>query len=734
MTPGPTNRPILPPSLWALGAAGLILAARLREIHLHTGDVAINDQWKIEAADLLAPWLDGTLKPWAFFAPHFEHVPMWTRLTAWLEVVLTGRWNPAVQATVNALLYSGFAVLLVRWVVANLKTASALGVTLLFIIGSALPHAWENITWGFQSQFPFALLFLFLHVQGSFASAPGSRRWWWAQAAGLAGLFTLAGMWIAPLSVVLVTLWIQPRGPRRRYLPLTLVAAGLGIIAVIRATAPAYGAFAQTAGSPLHFLHALLDLLGWPAGWPGALALLNLPLLLFALQLRGRAATGAFDRTVLALGVWALGQATALAFARSADYGGYVSRYGELLLPLVLANALALARLVPAAPRWRPATIAYAGAWAGVVLTGWWQLSHGGHTAHFHAHSAENARLRRGAVQAYLQSGDRTALERQETRWVLYQDVGQITRLLDQPAFRALLPHSVHSANPPDLAGTVVRSLLAHATFCGGLAGLMLIGGVALTLRRRPPGDEAQPDLTLRPESLLPWLAGGTAVAAAALLFCWPAPLTFDRTERWRRLFSPPGSVGPLQVRIQHGSTVYPPERLVGAAPLEPAGLRGQFTGTDPEGPALTCTAWSESFPVNAPWFIVPYAGWPVAHGNGLRLRIEESDGRVITEVACGGPHVSGVGFWTADVRPYQGKTARLVLYDGRTETDAWVAAAPPIATADPALAARLAAGLARERLADTHLALGWLAAAATLVCGGAVTLGRSGPNPPRPE
>ncbi len=711
-----TLRPGQSPLLWALGAAGLVFAARLREIHLHTGDVALNDQWKIEAADILAPWLDGTLRPWAFFAPHFEHVPGWTRLATWLEVVLTGRWDPFVQTTVNAGLFAGFIALLVHWVAGHLRVRPALGVTLLIVLGSALPHAWENITWGFQSQFPFALLFLFLHLRGSFAHAAGSRRWWWAQAAGAAGLFTLAGMWIAPLAVVLVGLWTRAGGPRLRLFPLALVAAGLAIIAAIRATAPAYGAFAQTAGSPLHFLHAWLDLLGWPAAWPGALALLNLPLILFALQLRGRRDADAFDRTVLALGVWAAGQAAALAYARGADYGGYVSRYGELLLPLVFANALAFVRLAPAVSRrWPVAAVAAALVWTGVVAAGWWELSVGGHTAYFHGNSANNNRVRREAVQAYLTRGDRTRLELPGTRQVLYQDVNQVTTLLDQPLFRALLPASVNPATPPDLSGSAVRWLQARAALGAGLAGLLLVIGVASAWRRRGPGL-AQPDFIVHADPLLPWLAGGTAVAATALLFCWPAPLTFGSGARWRLFFHPAGSIGPLAYHIEQGSTVYPPERLNAAVPLYPLGLRAQFAGTDPEGPALTCTAWSESFPINLPWLIVPHAGWPVSPGNGLRLRIEETDGRSVTEVACAGPNPREIGFWTIDVLAFEGRQARVVLYDGRTETEAWVAAATPIATEDPALAARLTAGLARERLAPAHQALAWWATVAALV------------------
>jgi hypothetical protein len=99
-----------------------------------------------------------------------------------------------------------------------------------------------------------------------------------------------------------------------------------------------------------------------------------------------------------------------------------------------------------------------------------------------------------------------------------------------------------------------------------------------------------------------------------------------------------------------------------------------------------------------------------VANGNGLRLRIEEADGKFITEVECMGPNPQGIGFWTADVRDYAGKMARLVLYDGRTGTEAWVAAAPPIATQDAALATALSRRMQREQLRPLHTSLGVLA------------------------
>ncbi|MBI2813983.1 MAG: hypothetical protein HYX71_06840 [Opitutae bacterium] len=699
---------------WALGGAGLVFAARLREIHTHTGDLPTNDQWKIEAADIIAPWLDGALRPADFFAPHFEHVPAWTRFVAWLQVVLTGRWDPFLQTTVNALFYAAFIALVAHWITRHLRPLAAGAAVALLVFNGCLAHDWENITWGFQSQFPLALLCVFLHAQGSFAHPPGGRGWWAAQAAGVAGLFTLAGLWAAPLAVGLVALWTDPRGSRRRLLPPAIAGLGLALILCLRARAPG-PALDLAPRTPWQFLFALLDQLGWPAGWAGAFALLQLPLLLFALQLRGRKDATAFDRTVLALGLWAAGMAVALALTRGADYYGYVSRYGELLGVQVLANSLALARLVPALPRARWAGALFAAAWAAVVVAGAWNLSTGGHARHFHERSATYAQLRRDAVQAYLRSGDRRLLDEPGTRAIFFQPVEVITTLLDRPRFRALLPASVWPDNPPDRTGAAVRALQTHAWLVAAPAGLLLLVGAGLWWRDAAAAP-VLPPFALHAEPLLPWLTAPAALAAGALVFCWPDPLTFDQEERWRRFFNPPGAVGPLELHIVSSSEPLPDEHLFGAVPLSPPAVRFQFSGTNPGTPAFTCTAWSKPFPIRTAWFIVPYTGSPVAHGNGLRLRIEEPDGGFIAEVGCPGPNTNEIAYWAADVRRYAGRQARLVLYDGRTDTDAWVGAAPPIAAPDPSLAPRMRAAFEWETTAHAHHALARLSGAAFLV------------------
>jgi hypothetical protein len=491
----------------------------------------------------------------------------------------------------------------------------------------------------------------------------------------------------------------------------------------VRAAAPPGGAFAQTAGSPLHFLHALLDLLGWPAGWPGALLLVNLPLGLLALRLRGQAGSTAFDRTTLALGLWSWGQAAALAYARSADYSGYVSRYGDLLALGLVANGVALVRLVPASRAGRGLAAAFALAWSAAALAGLQHLSTTGHAAYFHENSARNSRIRRDAVQAYLQHHDRSLLEQQETRWRLYQDVNQITSLLDQPGFRALLPASVEPANPPSTAGQVVRAIQQHWLGLALTGTLIALAGFAACLRAR----ETAAPLPAPARGSVPGfrpLVAGLGLGAFALLFCWPDPFTFRQTTRWQQSILPRGTVGPLAYAFE-GDAPLPVERLAGAAPLSPAELRDLFCGTAPEGPGLTGTVLSSPFRISAGWLVVPHAGFPIGNGNGLRIRIYPDDARTFVEVACEGPNPSDIAFWTADVRKYAGRTARLVLYDGRTDTEAWVAAAPPIATDDPTLATRLAARLKLEQIAAAHQSLGFITLVALMLLAG-TTLART--------
>jgi hypothetical protein len=142
-----------------------------------------------------------------------------------------------------------------------------------------------------------------------------------------------------------------------------------------------------------------------------------------------------------------------------------------------------------------------------------------------------------------------------------------------------------------------------------------------------------------------------------------------------------------------------------------PVALRNQFFGTAPAGPGFTGTVLSSSFVLSKPWLVVPYAGYPVGHGNGLRLRIVNEQGAAVAdEIGCPGPNSVGTAYWPVDVRPHLGQRAQLVMYDGRTDTEAWLAVAPPVPADSPELASGLAQGLRNEAHAGLHTSLGIIA------------------------
>src|SRR5690606_25287809 len=115
------------------------------------------DQWWVEGKQILLPWLQGTLSWSAFFTPHHEHIPAWSRLFAWLQAAWLGRWDPLLQCTVNAAIFGVTVGLWGNWFRRTLPLLPALFFTLLAIAFASLPHAWENSTWGFQIHMPLAL-------------------------------------------------------------------------------------------------------------------------------------------------------------------------------------------------------------------------------------------------------------------------------------------------------------------------------------------------------------------------------------------------------------------------------------------------------------------------------------------------------------------------------------------------------------------------------------------------
>jgi len=688
-----------PITTWAAAVGLMIFALRLREIALHAGDVPFLDQWRIEALEIITPWLKGELGIAAFFAPHHEHLPLWTRLLTWVQVAGFGTWDPRVQMVVNAALHATWAGLLAGWLRAHFSRGAAGLLGLLLVAVAGLPHAWENMTWGFQSQFPLALLALFLFVRGALFNPVGSPRWWGAQAIGFAGLFTLGSFWVAPLLLFAVNLWTAPRAWRRWLAPLGLGVFGAIVLWLAIRVQPPVGALSLRATELRELLEVWFFALGWPVPVPGIAALLYLPVLALALRVRGAAEASALDRALLVFGLWSAAQAAGLAFARGAIGPDFVSRYGDLYALGAVANGAILLRLAGDARRW----ILPGLAWGAAVAWGLLFINTYGHTAYFHARSAERAAFRRAAVSEYILKKDDTKLRSLEARQLIYPDPTTVMRQLDDPRFVALLPGTVRGASFPGWAHLFATQWML----------LLAVGGVlAWTVVRLPVAPPVTP---LASGGSPAWPLTILTAASAAALLLWPRPTAWNQEERWTQLLFPATPWREVAMRFE-GASPYPDERLWGAAALSPESLRNIFRGTHVDGPDFTGRVVSDAFRLDSPWLVVPFAGYPIAAGNGLTLVIEGGPlGLLPTRVPCTIPVRRDLGFWVVDVSAYQGKSARLELVDARTGEEGWLAVAPPQAFADQKSAQHLGAAWNAERTLGTRRTLVALAAVGLL-------------------
>lgn len=710
------------PSVLAIGAGLLVFAARAATLRFGASEAPFLDQWHVEADQILSPWLDGRLSWTAFFAPHHEHFPVWTRLLAWAEAALFRCWDPLVQGTVNAALFGVFAGVVAAWLSRNLAKPLALLGTLLLVVLYGLPHSWENSIWGLQSSEPLCLLFAFWHVRGSLLHPTGTLCWWLAQLSGVAALGTFGSAWAAPLAVALVLLWTEPRAWRRWLPPALLAAAGLALLFVALRIQPKEGALALHAPDFTRFLGSWVIQAGWPSPQAFAGAVVYFPAFLLLLALRGRTESRPFDLVLLALALFSLGQAGAFGVGRSAGYIGFVSRYADFLALGVLVNGLVLWRLFAArlAARWIVALLALV--WLGTVGTGLNETNRTSHTRYFQENAGAWRWHRETALKQYLATRDPQHLATENARTFLYPEPTTVARLLAQPGFTDLLPANLRADPAPksgDAAGVAVRMLGEHLEFFGWAGGFLLLLGITL-----PLGRTAVPEYPTRHD---PWrapLAATLALASGAAVLLWPTPFEFDAETRLIRLVTTGSPMPEFSFRIVTPSP-YPPDNLVGGASLWPENFRNLYFGTHIDGPAFTGRAESSRFKLTSAFLVVPFAGYPSTPGNSLTFEILDDSNHVTETKRYTGANPDQAGFWGIDIRAHFGKSARLVIQDGQaTGIESWIAVAPPLQVPRDNSAV-LNAQWQAERTASAHVSLGLFSLAAFIVAGAALLSGR---------
>lgn len=330
-------------ALWLAALFLVVLGAKLWTIQLYGSPLPLWDQW-YEARDFFRSLVDGHLTWTDFFAPVNGHRIFANRVMDVTLIQLNGRWEPLMEMTANATVDAVFACGLAfcLWHFLGRKHGGLFCV--LVAPFYALPYGGENTIWAISLEYYLDIFSVATIVALGF-SKPGSRWWWAGVAVAVLGLFTMASGLLAPMAVgglaVLRTI------KERRLNKLNMIT--LGICVAIVVLGAALNSATEDSSLQAHalkqFFPALFRNLIWVFYNSPVLGfcVLLLPLLaLFALYFRRNFAESRAAELLLALGLWGILQAGALAYGR-ANYGdGFpVSRYLDILNLAVIAGLFA---------------------------------------------------------------------------------------------------------------------------------------------------------------------------------------------------------------------------------------------------------------------------------------------------------------------------------------------------------------------------------------------------------
>lgn len=409
----------------------------------------LHDQWDAEAATVLKPWLENSLRWSDLFLPHNEHRMVLSRLLALGLFQMNGQWDALLETTVNAVLTGLYALGIAFGLVRILGSEYRVPVLLAVTAWLTLPFAHENTLWGFHA-FHFLLFFSFVAIWGLGFFPAFSWNWWTGAIASVLACFSTASGFFASGVIILLEA-MRFFSKRRRlteiaptcFLAIAIVALGLSLRVTFLPHEPLKAA---SAGA---WVSAFAAALAWPYS--------AIPLLMVVLYLPWAVSTFLLVRTnalvsrsgiemLFGMGVWVILQAAAIAYARGEN--GHVPiapRYQDIVALGVVINALCVLHLLRTVPWHGPLrrTIAFVlgGVWIVGSLTGASEL--GLHKVLSGAGKEALLPMEEN-VRAYVATHDRKYLAGDKP----YPDAERLANLLDDPSIRRILPTVIRPAVP----------------------------------------------------------------------------------------------------------------------------------------------------------------------------------------------------------------------------------------------------------------------------------------------
>lgn len=292
------------------------------------------DQWDAEGDWLLRPWVEGHFKMSDLWFPQNEHRLVPSHILTLLLFEVTGTWSNLTEARVNIVLGALTPLLLIwllhRWGEIYKWRWLVVAVT---ICGAILPFAWENILFGFQSQFYFLCIFtlsaLILASTRPYHAASVSA----IVVISILSVLTMASGLLTPVAVAAVYSlhWLMAKKKHLQTIIIIVVLAGITVTAYLTMPYNPGHDFLH-AQNFAEFSKALIRVLGWPLTarklitivfWLPSAAILITFLVKKKLSRTDVLMSGCF--------IWSALQAVAIAYGRGHEPGDVLSRYTDLL-------------------------------------------------------------------------------------------------------------------------------------------------------------------------------------------------------------------------------------------------------------------------------------------------------------------------------------------------------------------------------------------------------------------
>ncbi len=511
----------------AVALFAIVLGTRLIVVDRFATDVPTWDQWDAEGEAVILPWLQGRLELAAFFRPHNEHRVAWTKALSFVLLWANGQWDSRLECAVNAALYAGLAATAFvwgsRWIRGPLIPVWFVTVTIL----TALPIAWHNLISAFHSQQYFLLWFSLVGIAWLTTRRQFTLGWWLGVASCACVLVAMASGLLAAVAVAaLLVVDGRPRDALRRH------GITLGICAVLVVTGWTLRVHVG-AHDPLQS-KSLADVavtfwrsLQWPATYAAWFPLLMWsPWVRVSWRVHSRHRTSvAGERAVAGIGLWALLQFLAVAYARGAGGQWPAIRYLDTVLVGIGANSLAALMLFSdahRARRWQVFDAAVAVMAVAFFLPGLVHTQYDAWRGDLPSFRAVSAR-REMNTRSYLATNDPKWLPNADD--IPYPNVQVLMDRLRSPLMRDIMPASVRA--PLAMA----PASAASDAFAPG----------SVPVRQRPK------------EPTVAW--GSFSISGAEATGTWRSrPMPAGRFRYWQ--FALAGNVGSLAITTQDGAVL----------------------------------------------------------------------------------------------------------------------------------------------------------------------------------